>query len=83
MSQENLTPEIAERPAQQAAPQPEPKKPEPEPILPDGIGFTLEQAKALLAKEHKMILANDEPVLMGVTICNAYLAEVEKLHARY
>ena len=83
MSQENLTPEIAERPAQQAAPQPEPKKPEPEPILPDGIGFTLEQAKALLAKDHKMILANDEPVLMGVTICNAYLAEVEKLHARY
>lgn len=83
MSQENLTPEIVEQPAQQAAPQPELKKPEPEPILPDGIGFTLEQAKAMLAKDHKMILANDEPVLMGVSICNAYLAEVEKLHARH
>ena len=83
MSQENLTPETPEQPMEQAALQPEPQKPEPKPILPDGIGFTLEQAKALLAKDHKMILANDEPVLMGVTICNAYLAEVEKLHARH
>lgn len=83
MSQENLTPETPEQPVEQAALQPEPQKPEPKPILPDGIGFTLEQAKALLAKDHKMILANDEPVLMGVTICNAYLAEVEKLHARH
>ena len=83
MSQENLTPEVAEQHMEQPAPQPETKKPEPKPVLPDGIGFTLEQAKALLAKDHKMILANDEPVLMGVTICNAYLAEVEKLHARH
>ena len=83
MSQENLTPETPEQPMEQAALQPEPQKPEPKPILPDGIGFTLEQAKALLAKDHKMILANDEPVLMGVTICNAYLAEVAKLHARH
>lgn len=30
-----------------------------------------------------MILANDEPSLMGVTICNAYLAELEKLQTRH
>lgn len=62
---------------------PQPVAENPEPILPDGIGLTLEQAKALLAKEHKMILADDEPALMGITICNAYLAEVEKLHTRH
>ena len=83
MLEGNLTPETPELCVQQVAPQPEPQKPEPQPILPDGIGFTLEQAKALLAKDHKMILANDEPALMGITICNAYLTELEKLHTRH
>jgi hypothetical protein len=54
-----------------------------EPILPDGIGLSLEQAKALLAKHHSVALAEDEPALMGITLCNAYLAEMEKLYARH
>ena len=78
MTQEKLTSESA------AQPEPVEAKPKKEPPLPpDGFGYTLEQAKALIAQHHSMILANDEPSLMGVTICNAYLAELEKLHARH
>lgn len=56
--------------------------PQGEAILPDGIGFSLEQAQALIAKSNGVILANDEPALMGITLCNAYLGEIQKLHAR-
>ena len=45
MLEGNLTPETPELCVQQVAPQPEPQKPEPQPILPDGIGFTLEHEK--------------------------------------
>ena len=71
--------ETAVAPAEQASTSKEPK----EPILPDGIGLSLEQAKALLAKHHSVVLAEDEPALMGITLCNAYLAEMEKLYARH
>ena len=53
------------------------------PLLPDGIGLTLEQAKALIAQSSGIVLGNDEPALMGITLCNAYLAEVQKLHTRH
>ncbi|MDR2161626.1 MAG: hypothetical protein LBO77_05760 [Desulfovibrio sp.] len=80
MTQETVSPATDEKPVAQTPAKP---KPEPEPLLPDGIGLTLEQAKALFAKHNGMILANDEPSLMGVTVCNAYLGELEKLHARH
>ena len=76
MKQEQVTPENS--PAQ-----PAPAKPEGEALLPDGIGLSLEQAQALIVKSNGIVLANDEPALMGITICNAYLAEVAKLHARH
>ncbi|GFH63358.1 MAG: hypothetical protein ZNDK_1129 [Candidatus Desulfovibrio kirbyi] len=60
-----------------------PKAPEDKPILPDGIGLSLEQAKALIAKDNGVVLSSDEPALMGITICNAYLIEVQKLHERH
>jgi hypothetical protein len=53
------------------------------PVLPDGIGLTLEQAKALIANKNNIALADDEPALMGITICNAYLGELQKLHERH
>jgi len=53
------------------------------PILPDGIGLTLEQAKMLISETCGIRLGNDEPALMGITICNAYLGEVQKLHVRH
>jgi hypothetical protein len=54
-----------------------------EPLLPDGIGLTLDQAKALIAQNSGILLSNDEPALMGITICNAYLGELQKLHERH
>lgn len=87
MSQEDITPKVSEQSVEQPTKQPEPvdakPKKEPPPLPPDGFGYTLEQARALIAQHHKMILANDEPSLMGVTICNAYLSELEKLQARH
>jgi len=86
MSQENITPEVTEQSVEQSTAQPEPAEAKPKkepPLPPDGFGYTLEQAKALIAQHHSMILANDEPSLMGITICNAYLAEMEKLHTRH
>jgi hypothetical protein len=69
-------------PAQQPA-EAEAKIPAKEAILPDGIGLTLEQAKALLAAANGVKLANDEPALMGITLCNAYQTEIQKLHAAH
>lgn len=57
--------------------------PQGEALLPDGIGLSLEQAQALISKCNGVILANNEPALMGITICNAYLTEIEKLHSRH
>jgi hypothetical protein len=71
MTQENTSTEkAAETPAK-------------EPLLPDGIGLNLEQAKTLISQSSGILLANDEPALMGITICNAYLGEVQKLHNRH
>jgi len=63
--------------------QPKTTQPEKASILPNGIGLTLEQAKALIAQSSGIVLGNDEPALMGITLCNAYLGEVQKLHARH
>ena len=57
--------------------------PKPEDALPDGIGLTLEQVQELLAKTHKKVVDYHDPILMVVTMLNAHLAEVEKLHTRH
>ena len=56
-----------------------PAKPEAENTLPDGIGLTMEQVQKLLAKAHKTVVDDHDPILMVVTILNAHLGEVEKL----
>lgn len=57
--------------------------PKPEDAVPDGIGLTLEQVQGLLAQTHKKVVDYHDPILMVVTMLNAHLAEVEKLHARH
>ena len=57
--------------------------PKPEDAIPDGIGLSLEQVQELLAKTHKKVVDYHDPILMVVTMLNAHLAEVEKLHARH
>lgn len=72
---------MEQEPATTAAPVQAP--PQGEALLPDGIGLSLEQAQALISKSNGVILANNKPALMGITICNAYLTEIEKLHFRH
>lgn len=57
--------------------------PKPEDAAPDGIGFTLEEVQELLAKTHKQVVDYHDPILMIVTMLNAHLTEVEKLHTRH
>ena len=78
MTQENLSPDSAEQPAEEKEHKPKFASP-----LPDGIGLTMAQAKALVAEHNKTVIADDEPALIELTILNAFLAEVEKLQARH
>ena len=48
-----------------------------------GVGLTLEQIRAVVAKAHNVMLPKDDATLMIATILNAYLTEVEKLQARH
>ena len=57
--------------------------PKPEDAVPDGIGLSLEQVQELLAKTHKKVVDYHDPILMVVTMLNAHLGEVEKLHGRH
>ena len=53
------------------------------PTVPDGIGLDLESVRTLLAQKHATVVDPDDPVLMLVTLQNAFLAEYEKLIARH
>lgn len=50
---------------------------------PDGIGKTLEDIRIMLAAKHDTSVSKDDPILMMVSIFNAYLEEMEKLHGRH
>jgi len=55
----------------------------PMPQLPDGIGLTLEQVREQLAVQHQAVVAKDDPLLMLVTLLNAFLTEEDKLLNRH
>lgn len=48
-----------------------------------GVGLTLEQIRSVVAKAHDTMLPKDDATLMVATILNAYLTEVDRLHARH
>jgi len=52
------------------------------PLLPDGIGLSHEEVRKLLQGNHGKI-ENDDPILMLITLMNAFLAEEEKLLDRH
>lgn len=57
---------------------------EAEPVLNhDGIGLELEQVRNLLVRTHGEKLGKDDPILMTVTILNAFLGELAKVNARH
>jgi len=78
---------IVERTIQQVL-KPQPRQPgegepPPMPVLPDGLGMNLEQVQNLLAEKHKTIVGLDDPILMLVTVMNAFLAQENALIERH
>ena len=62
-----------------------PSAPEPELCLPDGFGLAVEDMRALLAQKHNLAVPVDDPMLMMVTIQNAFLgaqAQLQKKHEK-
>ncbi|WP_298030580.1 hypothetical protein [uncultured Desulfovibrio sp.] len=58
---------------------------EPDQCLPDGIGLSVEDVRAMLAKKHDLAVPKDDPLLMMVTIQNAFLgvqAQLQKKHEK-
>jgi len=53
------------------------------PILPDGIGLTHDQVAELLVLQCKLEVSPDDPMMMMVTLLNAYLHEQDKLLQRH
>ena len=52
------------------------------PILPDGIGLSHEEVRKVLQGKHGKI-DSDDPILMLITLLNAFLTEVDKLLDRH
>ena len=62
----------------------EPEGPEPaRPELPDGIGLSYEEVSRMLLMKHKTAVSLNDPVMMLVTVCNAFLEELRGLHGRH
>ena len=51
--------------------------------LPDGIGLTIDGVRSLLATKNSISVSPDDPILMMVTLLNAFLTEEEKLMDRH
>ena len=56
---------------------------EAEQLLPDGIGLSVEEVRAMLQKKHETYIPPDDPYLMNITIMNAVLTEQAKLQKKY
>lgn len=49
------------------------------PVLPDGIGLNYDEVSALLAEKSRVVVSPDDPILMMVPLCNAFLEQERKL----
>lgn len=56
---------------------------DPEQLLPDGIGLSVEDVCVLLTRKHETNVSKDDPLLMVVTILNAFLNEQDKLQKKH
>ena len=56
---------------------------EPMAFLSDGIGLSYAEIADELARKSKAIVAQDDPIMMMVPLCNAFLAEESKLLERH
>lgn len=53
------------------------------PVLPEGIGMSLDEVRKLIEEKNEINVAPDDPILVALTIANAHLAAVERLHQRH
>ncbi|MDL2209729.1 hypothetical protein LJC23_00040 [Desulfovibrio sp. OttesenSCG-928-I05] len=83
MTEAMQTPEVPQKAAAVETPAPAAAETEKEPLLPDGIGLSIESVRDLLVKIHDCKVSLDDPVLMVVTMLNAYLGEVQTLQKRH
>ncbi len=51
--------------------------------IPDGFGLSIADVQALLAKYNETLVAKDDPILVQVTISNAFLLEYQKTQEKY
>lgn len=51
--------------------------------LPEGVGMALQDARSLLEAQHGSRVSADDPVLMLVTLHNAFLKDYEQLLGRH
>lgn len=51
--------------------------------MPDGVGLSLSEVQNILNTRHNISVSPDDPLLMVVTILNAFLSETDKLHLRH
>lgn len=50
------------------------------PVLPEGIGLSLDEVRALIEQRNHVRVEADDPILVALTIANAHLTAVENLH---
>lgn len=50
------------------------------PVLPEGVGLSLDEVRALIEQRNHVRVEADDPILVALTIANAHLTAVEKLH---
>ena len=57
---------------------------EPEPVIAhDGVGLELEQVRNLVMQQNNEVLGKDDPLLIMVTILNAFIGEQETVNERH
>ena len=55
-----------------------------QPVLSDdGLGLSLEEVRDLLAMKHQSVVGIDDPILMMVTMNNAFISQQEKLFCNH
>ena len=53
------------------------------PVLPDGIGLSYAEITEELARKSKTIVSPDDPIMMMVPLCNAFLSQQHALQERH
>ena len=53
------------------------------PVLPEAIGLSLDEVRDLIEQRNHVRVEADDPILVALTIANAHLAAVERLHQRH